>query len=89
MARGAVAGVSALDHVTVAVPAADFAARAAIYDAAFGAIGLVRLHELVDEEEDDRRRAPRRNRSRRTAESDEIIGGPSAPSFAMRAESTW
>jgi hypothetical protein len=45
--------VTALDHVTLAVPAGDFAARVAMYDATFGAIGLVRLRELVDEEEDD------------------------------------
>jgi catechol 2,3-dioxygenase-like lactoylglutathione lyase family enzyme len=43
--------VTALDHVTVT--AADFAASFAFYDAALGALGLVRLTELVDEEEDD------------------------------------
>ena len=40
-----------LDHVTVSV--ADFAAGLRFYDAALGALGLARLHELVDEEEDD------------------------------------
>lgn len=44
--------VSELDHLTVTVPAADFATRAAMYDATFGVLGLVRLRELVDEEED-------------------------------------
>jgi catechol 2,3-dioxygenase-like lactoylglutathione lyase family enzyme len=43
--------VSTLDHVTLT--AADFAASAAFYDAALGALGLVRVAELVDEEEDD------------------------------------
>jgi catechol 2,3-dioxygenase-like lactoylglutathione lyase family enzyme len=40
-----------LDHVTIA--AADFAAGLRFYDAALGALGLVRLDELVDEEEDE------------------------------------
>ena len=39
-----------LDHVTLTTP--DVAASAAFYDAALGALGLVRVHELVDEEED-------------------------------------
>jgi catechol 2,3-dioxygenase-like lactoylglutathione lyase family enzyme len=43
--------VSALDHVTLT--AADFAASAAFYDVALGALGLVRITELVDEEEDE------------------------------------
>lgn len=42
-----------LDHVTVAVARDDFADRLALYDAALGALGLVRVAELVDEEEDD------------------------------------
>ena len=42
--------MTVLDHVTVT--AADFAASLAFYDAALGALGLVRLAELVDEEED-------------------------------------
>jgi hypothetical protein len=45
--------VSTLDHVTLTVAAADFAARLAFLDAALGALGLVRVAELVDEEEDD------------------------------------
>jgi catechol 2,3-dioxygenase-like lactoylglutathione lyase family enzyme len=40
-----------LDHVTIT--AADFAAVLGFYDAALGALGLVRLDELVDEEEDE------------------------------------
>jgi catechol 2,3-dioxygenase-like lactoylglutathione lyase family enzyme len=40
-----------LDHVTVA--ASDFAASLAFYDAALEPLGLIRLHELGDEEEDD------------------------------------
>jgi catechol 2,3-dioxygenase-like lactoylglutathione lyase family enzyme len=40
-----------LDHVTIT--AADFAATLGFYDAALGALGLVRLDELVDEEEDE------------------------------------
>jgi catechol 2,3-dioxygenase-like lactoylglutathione lyase family enzyme len=40
-----------IEHVTVT--ASDFAASVAFYDAALGALGLVRLAELVDEEEDD------------------------------------
>jgi catechol 2,3-dioxygenase-like lactoylglutathione lyase family enzyme len=40
-----------LDHVTVT--ASDFAASLRFYDAALGALGLRRLHELGDEEEDD------------------------------------
>jgi catechol 2,3-dioxygenase-like lactoylglutathione lyase family enzyme len=39
-----------LDHVTVT--ASDFAASLRFYDAALGALGLRRLHELGDEEED-------------------------------------
>jgi catechol 2,3-dioxygenase-like lactoylglutathione lyase family enzyme len=42
---------SVLDHITIA--AADFEASLAFYDAALGALGLVRLDELVDEEEQD------------------------------------
>jgi catechol 2,3-dioxygenase-like lactoylglutathione lyase family enzyme len=42
---------TSLDHVTIT--ASDFAASLPFYDAALGAIGLVRLHELGDEEEDD------------------------------------
>lgn len=45
--------MSVLDHVTVTAPAAEFATRADFYDAALGALGLVRLAEFVDEEEDD------------------------------------
>jgi catechol 2,3-dioxygenase-like lactoylglutathione lyase family enzyme len=43
--------VSALDHVTIGT--SDLEASAAFYEAALGALGLVRLAELVDEEEDD------------------------------------
>lgn len=43
-------GVPTLDQVTIT--AADFAASLAFYDAALGALGLLRLAELVDEEED-------------------------------------
>jgi catechol 2,3-dioxygenase-like lactoylglutathione lyase family enzyme len=43
--------VSGLDHLTLTT--ADFAARAAFYDAALGGLGLVRISELVDEEEDE------------------------------------
>jgi catechol 2,3-dioxygenase-like lactoylglutathione lyase family enzyme len=43
--------MTTLDHVTVT--AADFPASLAFYDAALGALGLVRLTELVDEEEAD------------------------------------
>jgi catechol 2,3-dioxygenase-like lactoylglutathione lyase family enzyme len=42
--------VSPLDSVTVT--SSDFAAALAFYDAALGALGLVRVSELVDEEED-------------------------------------
>ena len=45
--------MTVLDHVTIAVPASDFAARLAFYDASLGALGLVRVAELVDEEEAD------------------------------------
>jgi len=45
--------VAVLDHVTLTVSAADFAARSAFYDAALGALDLVRVAELVDEEEED------------------------------------
>lgn len=38
-----------LDHVTVT--ATDFAASVGFYDAALGALALIRLAELVDEEE--------------------------------------
>lgn len=41
-----------LDHVTLTVKRPDFAAGVAFYDAALGALGLVRVAELVDEEED-------------------------------------
>jgi len=41
-----------LDHLTLTVVAPDFGARAGFYDAALGALGLVRVLELVDEEED-------------------------------------
>ena len=40
-----------LDHLTFTTD--DFTARAAFYDAALGALGLVRVSELVDEEEDE------------------------------------
>ncbi len=40
-----------IEHVTIT--AADFATSLAFYDAALGALGLVRLAELVDEEDDD------------------------------------
>lgn len=40
-----------LDHVTVT--ASDFGASLRFYDAALGALGLERLHELGDEEEDN------------------------------------
>lgn len=40
-----------LDHVTIR--ASDFVSAARFYDAALGALGLVRLHELGDEELDD------------------------------------
>jgi catechol 2,3-dioxygenase-like lactoylglutathione lyase family enzyme len=53
MAAGDVAAVNVLDHVTVTVTTAEFATRLEFYDAALGALGLVRLAELVDEEEDD------------------------------------
>jgi catechol 2,3-dioxygenase-like lactoylglutathione lyase family enzyme len=43
--------VAALDHVTIS--AADFAASLRFYDAVLGALELVRLHELRDEEEHD------------------------------------
>ncbi len=42
--------MGSLEHVTLSTP--DVAASAAFYDAALGALGLVRVHELVDEEED-------------------------------------
>jgi catechol 2,3-dioxygenase-like lactoylglutathione lyase family enzyme len=45
--------VTALDHVTLTVPAEVFEQRLAFYDGALGALGLVRIAELVDEEEDD------------------------------------
>jgi catechol 2,3-dioxygenase-like lactoylglutathione lyase family enzyme len=40
-----------LDHITIT--ATDLAAMLAFYDAAFEALGLTRVAELVDEEEDD------------------------------------
>ena len=40
-----------LDHVTISTR--DFSAGLAFYDAALGALGLIRLAELVDEEEDE------------------------------------
>jgi catechol 2,3-dioxygenase-like lactoylglutathione lyase family enzyme len=43
--------VSPLDSITLT--AADFAAAVDFYEAALGALGLVRVSELVDEEEDD------------------------------------
>jgi catechol 2,3-dioxygenase-like lactoylglutathione lyase family enzyme len=43
--------VASLDHVTIS--AVDFPRSLAFYDAALGALGLVRLRELVDEEDDD------------------------------------
>ena len=43
--------MAALDHVTITVT--DLAAGVRFYDAALGALGLVRSTELVDEEEDD------------------------------------
>jgi catechol 2,3-dioxygenase-like lactoylglutathione lyase family enzyme len=50
--RGKMADVSTrFDHLTVTV--SDFAVALRFYDAALGALGLVRLHELGDEEEDD------------------------------------
>jgi catechol 2,3-dioxygenase-like lactoylglutathione lyase family enzyme len=42
--------VSPLDSVTVT--SSDFAVALGFYDAALGALGLVRVSELVDEEED-------------------------------------
>lgn len=42
-----------LDHLTVTVAGPDLDAAAAFYDAALGALGLVRVVELADEEEDD------------------------------------
>jgi catechol 2,3-dioxygenase-like lactoylglutathione lyase family enzyme len=42
--------MTVLDHVTVT--ARDFAPSLAFYDAALGALGLVRIAELVDEEEE-------------------------------------
>jgi catechol 2,3-dioxygenase-like lactoylglutathione lyase family enzyme len=45
--------VTTLDHVTVTAPEQDLPACLAFYDAALGALGLVRVAELVDEEEAD------------------------------------
>lgn len=45
--------MTVLDHVTITVAAREFADRLSFYDAALGALGLVRLVELVDEEEED------------------------------------
>jgi catechol 2,3-dioxygenase-like lactoylglutathione lyase family enzyme len=42
--------MAGLDHVTIT--ASDLAASLAFYDAALGALGLVRVAEHVDEEED-------------------------------------
>lgn len=42
--------MTSLDHVTIC--ALDFAAAFTFYDAVLGAVELVRLDELVDEEED-------------------------------------
>ena len=39
--------------MTLTVRAPDFATRAGFYDAALGALGLVRVAELVDEEEEN------------------------------------
>ncbi len=47
----AAASPGPLDHLTVTTD--DLPAGAAFYDAALGALGLVRLDELVDEEEDE------------------------------------
>jgi catechol 2,3-dioxygenase-like lactoylglutathione lyase family enzyme len=44
-------GAGRLEHLTIT--ASDLVAALAFYDAALGALGLVRLDELVDEEEDD------------------------------------
>lgn len=49
MARGDVAAV--IDHMTIT--ASDFPVSLRFYDAALGALGLVRSTELVDEEADD------------------------------------
>lgn len=43
--------VDVLDHVTITV--ADLDRGLAFYDAAFAALGVTRVSELVDEEEDD------------------------------------
>lgn len=43
--------VDVLDHVTITV--ADLDRGLAFYDAAFAALGVARVSELVDEEEDD------------------------------------
>jgi catechol 2,3-dioxygenase-like lactoylglutathione lyase family enzyme len=43
--------VPSLDHLTIA--AADLEVMLACYDAALGALGVVRVTELVDEEEDE------------------------------------
>lgn len=45
--------MATLDHLTVTVAAAEFAAALAVYDAALGALGMGRTTELVDEEEAD------------------------------------
>ncbi len=50
MAAGDLAGLSAIDLVTIT--SADFASSLVFYDAAMSALGLVRLAELVDEEDD-------------------------------------
>jgi catechol 2,3-dioxygenase-like lactoylglutathione lyase family enzyme len=53
VATGDVATLSKLDHVTLTVGAEQFSDRLAFYEAVLGALGFVRLAELVDEEEDD------------------------------------
>lgn len=47
--KGRGPAATSIDHVTIT--AADFAAGLAFYDAALGALDLVRVDELVDEEE--------------------------------------
>jgi catechol 2,3-dioxygenase-like lactoylglutathione lyase family enzyme len=51
VAPGALAGVTLLEHVTLS--ASDFARSVGFYDAVLGALGLVRVAELVDEEDED------------------------------------
>jgi hypothetical protein len=45
--------VGVLDQVTVTVTAAQFPRAVSFYEAALGALGLLRVAELVDEEEGD------------------------------------